>query len=59
MDHINLYIITLGGMTLGGFMAAIARDAAEGKIGWLMFGMLMLAGLAIMYGVTQLPDLGG
>lgn len=59
MDHINLYIIVIGGMTLGGLMAAIARDAAEGKLSWLMFGVLMLAGLAIMFGVTQLPNLEG
>jgi hypothetical protein len=55
----NMLILTVGGMTLGGIIGAIVRDAVRRELHWWERGLHLIAGCAIIYGVTQVPYLGG
>lgn len=59
MEGINLYVITIAGITLGGLMMTLARAVSDRELSWWARGLLLIAGLAVTYGITQLPYLGG
>lgn len=57
MSVFNVYLLVLGGFTLGALMVGMVPE--ERAVSWRLRSVLMLAGFAIMYGIMQLPDLGG
>jgi hypothetical protein len=53
----NLLLLAVGGFTLGGLMITMVREGRE--LSWWERGLCLGLGVLTIYGITQLPDLGG
>lgn len=59
MRDFNLFLLLIGGMTLGGIACAIAQDTSERPLRHWECAALVGLAFIIMYGIENIPNLGG
>jgi hypothetical protein len=59
MRDINLFLLVIGGFSLGGLMVAIYKDHREQPRRRWEYALLVTLAFIVIYGIEHMPNLGG